>query len=653
MPTSLPDRRTLLLAAIPLGLIALILFAYGINRALTQDVIGRNVTIAGVDVAGQTIDEALLTMRTHGDLLLGTQIPVVADGEAGEVSPLSVGFEPDTQAAVADAFQVGRSEGFFGNLGSWFSRLGGVEDVELPVMVDPVVFEGGMRLIDEALIGDPPFWGDVELVDGEPVAVYPRAGTAVDREPAEDLLVEMFVQTSRPPVELPTVDEVPEVTDADVDAVVSEAEALLADAITLTAPDDDRTLTLSTEDLATAFSTTVDEETGTIAVDLSDDALRAVIDPVLDELATPPVDAELVFNRDNLTASVRPGRNGTRLDMAALEAAIAEAAGRPDRTAELPLEVSAEPDVTTEYLEGLGITHMVSRFTTYHPCCQNRVTNIHIIADASDGTIVPPGGTFDLNAIAGRRTEEKGYLPDGGIIGGEIDPEIIGGGISQFATTLYNAVFWGGYQVVDHKPHSYYFSRYPMGIEATLDYVSVPLIWRNDDSEGVYVNTYYSDTSITVELWGNNDGRGVAGHQQDGRTATWTVLEGGDDARIVTAEVSEPRDPVEPAEELIANPEVTPGSQRQVEDGIAGFTVDITRRISERGEVRTQTWTWRYLAKPIRFEVHPCDLPGGPACPTTTTAPPPSTTSSTTTVPATTSTTAPPATTTTTTPEGG
>ena len=78
---------------------------------------------------------------------------------------------------------------------------------------------------------------------------------------------------------------------------------------------------------------------------------------------------------------------------------------------------------------------------------------------------------------------------------------IIGGGVSQFTTTLYNAVFWGGYQDVDHKPHSYYFSRYPMGIEATLDYVSVPLVWRNNDTEGAYVNTYYTDTSITVEMY--------------------------------------------------------------------------------------------------------------------------------------------------------
>lgn len=646
------DPRTLRLAAIPIGLVLVLGAFYALNRSLTSDVIGRNVTVSGVDVAGLTPEEATTELTIHGDLLSGIQIPLVAGGEVGEVSPLSIGFEPDVDAAVEAAFAVGRSEGFFGDLASWFRRLGSAEDVPLPVDVDPLAFEGGMTFIDEQLIGDPPFPGDVELVEGEPTARYPTAGTQVDREAAEPMLVDAYLATSRAPVDLPTVDATPAITNDDVDAAVDEARQLLAGPITLTSEEDDRSLTFDIEDLEAAFAVRIDDEAGEMVVDLSDEALMAKIDPLVEELSTPPVNAELVFNRDSLTASVRPGRDGTRIDADLVEAELLTAATTSERRGTLPLEISAEPDVTTEYLEGLGITHLVSRFTTYHACCENRVVNIQLIADAADETIVPPGGTFDLNAIAGRRTEEKGYLPAGGILRGEIDEEIIGGGVSQFTTTLYNAVFWGGYEDVDHKPHSYYFSRYPMGIEATLDYVSVPLIWRNNDTEGAYVNTYYTDTSITVEIWGNNDGRATAGHQRDGRLSTWTLVEGGDDAKIVTAEVSEPYDVTEPAEELIANPDVTPGDRRRVESGITGFTVDITRRIEHRGETTTQNWRWRYLAKPVRYEVHPCNIPGGPACPapTTTTTAPPSTTEP---PPPSTDTTAPPDTTTTTAPPDG
>lgn len=626
------DRRKLLLTAIPVALLGVFFALYGLNRALTADVIGRNVSIAGVDVAGLTIDEALATMTTHGDLLSGTQIPVEADGNVGEVSPLSIGLSPDVTSAVADAYSVGRDGGFFGDLGSWLGRLSTAVDVDLPVGVDELTYAGGIGFLDENLIADPAFQGSVEIVDGRPVARYPMEGTEIDADAARPLLTEAFVQTSRAIVELPTTRQVPPIDDAAVDDAVLEAESLLAGPITLTTDDPDRTFVYGVDDLTDAFGVRIEGDR--MVLDLDDQALRAAIDPELEDLATPPVDAELIFDRDNLTTSIAPGENGTKVDTAALEAALLGAHTTPERRAPLPLEVGAEPDITTEYLESLQINHLVSRFTTYHDCCENRVTNIHIIADAADGIIVPPGGTFDLNAVAGRRTEDKGYLPAGGIIGGEIDPEIIGGGISQFTTTMYNAVFWGGYEDVDHKPHTYYFSRYPMGIEATLDYDSVPLIWRNNDDQGVYVNTYYTDTSITVEFWGDNDGRTLIGDHTPGSTDIRVAVEGGPDAKKVRGDIGEPRDPVEPAEVLEGNPDIEPGTRKKVDSGIAGFTVDVTRTIDYRGQVTEQRWTWRYLAKPEVYEVHPCDLPGGPACPVPTTLPPPTTT----TIPATTTT---------------
>jgi vancomycin resistance protein YoaR len=44
----------------------------------------------------------------------------------------------------------------------------------------------------------------------------------------------------------------------------------------------------------------------------------------------------------------------------------------------------------------------------------------------------------------------------------------VGGGANQVARTFFNAVFFGGYRIVSHPPHSYYIKRYPMGREATV-----------------------------------------------------------------------------------------------------------------------------------------------------------------------------------------
>jgi vancomycin resistance protein YoaR len=625
------NRRTLLLAGLPLGLLAVLVAVYGLNRVLTQDVVGRNVMVGGVLVSGLTLDEARVEVGYHADLLTGIQIPVIAAGEVGEVSPVSLGLDVDTAAAATAAFAVGRGDGFFGDLASWMRRLGTPEELELPVIVDDEVFEAGLGHLDRTLIGRPAFDGDVELVDGRPVARYPRSGTEVHRDSAREVLVAAFVATSRAPVELDVQDRPALVTDAEVDRAVEEARRLLTGSVVLVAADD-RQLVLDEADLAAAFVVEFSDGSPVRMVAGFDEAvLKTKVDPQLGALTTAPVNARFDLDRDAFTATIRPGRPGTTVDLDALAAAVHEAATAPDRRGTLPLEDNAQPAVTTAYLEGLGIKHLVARFTTYHPGGEDRVTNIHRIADLTRLAIVDPGQRFDLNAHVGRRTPENGFVQAGGILGGEILNDIYGGGVSQFATTLYNAVFWGGYEDVRHKPHSFYFSRYPMGIEATLDYDSVPLVFRNDSDKGILINTAYSETAITVEIWGDNDGRVVAGNHRDGVTSTRVLAEGGPGARRVTAEVSEPIDLREPTEELIGNPEVTPGTRRPIEGGFAGFRVNIRRVIEQAGRSSTQNWTWTYDMKPSRWEVHPCDLPGGQACPepTTTTTVPPSTTTTT------------------------
>jgi len=152
--------------------------------------------------------------------------------------------------------------------------------------------------------------------------------------------------------------------------------------------------------------------------------------------------------------------------------------------------------------------HVIGEFTTYHKCCESRVTNIHLIADAVDGVVVEAGATWSLNDHVGQRTEAKGYVPAGAISGGELVAEV-GGGTSQFATTLYNAIFFAGLEDVYHRPHSIYFSRYPLGREATLGWTLPDIVFVNDTDRPVTIDTSYTDTSITVQIIGANGGRAV------------------------------------------------------------------------------------------------------------------------------------------------
>jgi vancomycin resistance protein YoaR len=182
----------------------------------------------------------------------------------------------------------------------------------------------------------------------------------------------------------------------------------------------------------------------------------------------------------------------------------------------------------------------VARFTTFYDCCQPRVTNIQTIARAVNGTVVQPGETFSIDALVGPRTTAKGYVPAPYLQEGEGQCCAVGGGVSQFGTTIHNAVFWGGYDLVEYSPHTGWISRYPLGIEATLVYNSIDYKFRNDTVTPVTIRTSSTGTSVTVEIWGNQGGWQMTGfHPTGSRSSRISVLDqGGADAKRVSASVT-------------------------------------------------------------------------------------------------------------------
>ena len=78
----------------------------------------------------------------------------------------------------------------------------------------------------------------------------------------------------------------------------------------------------------------------------------------------------------------------------------------------------------------------------------------------------------------------------------------MGGGISQFATTLYNAAYFAGMTDVASTPHSYYISRYPAGREATVYEGAIDLQFRNDSPHPVKISTSVGGGEVTVSLMG-------------------------------------------------------------------------------------------------------------------------------------------------------
>jgi len=163
-----------------------------------------------------------------------------------------------------------------------------------------------------------------------------------------------------------------------------------------------------------------------------------------------------------------------------------------------------------------AVTSLLGTFTTRYPCCQPRVTNIRLIAKDVDATVVLPGERFSLNEATGERRRADGYVAAPFIADGKIVPSV-GGGVSQFSTTLYNAAYFAGLRIDAHQPHSFYIERYPAGREATLNFPDIDLRWTNDTPSPVLIRSSTDATSVVVSLYGADDGRRVraqAGERQ-------------------------------------------------------------------------------------------------------------------------------------------
>ena len=620
MPSS---RRILVIAGLILGsLIVVFAAAFGFDRFVHSGEVLRNVEVSGVDLSGLDQVAAETELTFYEESLLSTTAPFSIDGSNVDLDPATVGFELDTAEAIAAAMAIGRDGSVFGQFGWWFGHLFSSETLTIDGTVDPEALDTVLTDWDRDFITKHPSPGDVLLIDGTPVAEYPEAGLEIDRLGSIDLIQASLLMSERERVTLPTMEVSAPLTDTHIDAAVASASRMLSEAVTLSRDDPEVSVLFTSSDLRAAFETEVVlEPEPLLLVGFSAEAVGAKLEPLRSQLEVPPVDARFEFGEEDDSITLIPGRPGTLIDPDLAALALEQAALTVSRTGEMPFEDGADPEVTTADLEELGIVELVSKASTNHPCCQPRVENIHLFADIVNDTIVMPGESLSLNELVGQRTTDRGFKPAPTIIGGKII-DTVGGGVSQFATTFYNAVFWGGYEDLTHTPHSYYFSRYPEGIEATISWPLPNLEFRNDTEAAVLIKTEYDDTTITVKFFGDNGGREIEG------------------------EVSGRYNFTEPTTDWVVNDELLPDEQEINVTGRSGWSVTVRRFITESdGIVREESWVVRYKAQPWEIQVHSCMIPEGEEgytgedCPipetttTTTTLPPTTTTTTTTTTP--------------------
>jgi vancomycin resistance protein YoaR len=476
-------------------------------------------TVAGTDVSGldsaalrETV-QRLASARTSGSLAL----------RAGEISaqlPRDVAGV-DVDATVDAALDAGRSGGVAGVLGPLLGAVGGQTGraVELVVRVDEATLEEELQAL-AATVDRAPQPGGIEVrgttVNGRP----PRPGRLLDRDTAADLVSDALRSGRQDPLAVPVTEPAAPTSAADVELVVLQARRALGGSYALIKGTD--RLTVRPSEIAPLLRSPLLDGRLVLRVDLpglsklverkAEDIERPASEAGFSVAGAPPVvdgKGDLSWAPQPAQVTPTPGATGVAVDVAPATARLSELIVAGERTLqrELPLVV-VEPELTTAGAQAAGVRTLIGTFTTYFQAGQPRATNIRRIAEIVDGAYIPPGETFSLNGTAGRRTLGRGFVADGAIVDGELTDEV-GGGVSQFATTLFNAAFFAGLPIPEHKPHSFYISRYPPGRESTVYFGSLDVKVRNDTRNGVLVTTSSTPGSVTVALYGDNGGRKV------------------------------------------------------------------------------------------------------------------------------------------------
>jgi vancomycin resistance protein YoaR len=472
------------------GILGVLAAAYVALVLASGSGVPRNATVLGIDVGGQSAQEAAATVTKALGAASTAPIEATADGKHISISPAQAGLSFDANATFAP--YTGRTW----NPVTLLSQFTGGVAIAPTVVVDETKMSSTIKGIA----------GDFDKRAREPQiaftalapAVVPgKPGTVLDQKAAEQALKDAYL-VAKDPVTLPFVTQQPTVTDEQAKAALDGANIAVSAPVSVTASG--ITGSIPPETIAAALSYAPKD--GKLIPTLDGNVLRTAIASTFASVEQPGRDA--TFNVSSGTPVVVPSKVGTGINAEDLATDVAAVLGQTDAAAR---HVDArtgtiEPKLTTEQAKSLGVTEQMSSFTQHFPYAPYRVQNIGQAAKYINGTLLMPGDVFSLNDTIHERTVANGYTL-GYVIGpGGVFKEDLGGGVSTSATATWSAAFYAGLQRVHVQAHSIWIPRYRAGLEATVAWGQFDMSFKNDTPHAVFISAGITRHSITVSMWG-------------------------------------------------------------------------------------------------------------------------------------------------------
>ena len=497
-------RRRLIPAACAAGAAALLLAWGGIAWWTTQH-IASGTTVSGVDVSGLSPKEAHERIgKGIGDQLAQPVTLTVGQGSS-ELVPAKSGISVDTDASVK------KLTGFTLNPLTLAQRLGG-QHTDAVIRVDSTALRGALEdRVDEMANGA--VSATVTLDGTKPVTTPASNGIGLDVEaslkqiggtwPLGKKTLAMAEGTATPAI---TDEEASTFVDGTLTPLLSSGLTVNTAGAGAQSKNPGAAAAFSPQDTAEMLK--ISSEGGTLSATFDPTALRDAIVARVGQVETPAQNATWKIDGSATGApgarpQYVPAAQGKTIDTAALSASLLKAGTSATdvagRTVNLPMVVS-EPTVKTPQNEW-GISEAIGEFATpYNAGDAPRTQNLTRGAELVNGTVVKPGEVFSLEKTLGEVDYEHGFA-DAGVISNGQHVDSLGGGLSQVATTVFNAGFEAGMDDTEHHAHQYYFDRYPAGREATLWTGKLDVKFTNSTSHAVLVQAWLDGEQIHVRMW--------------------------------------------------------------------------------------------------------------------------------------------------------
>jgi vancomycin resistance protein YoaR len=541
------------------------------------------VMVLDVPVGGLTLQEAEARLAPRALAILDQPLQLQSNQGSWTTSARQLGVQLDPADLALNAYQVGREPQTVQALKSQLDVLR--NGLEIPVVgqADAAQVDALVHQISKTV--DRPA-RDARLgITAEQTLDYvtSEAGLQLDQAAAKAEIAQALA-TGAPSANLITRPLEPATVTEQVAAAHEQLQRILdPQPVQVTAAEFSKTL--SRDDVLTLLTLNQPSGHSAASVTLDQELLQPLAEEAAHTLDRAPLNARFTWDGAHLSVT-RPSKDGRALDQQAALDTLAKQILAGARSIDLPVTTVAAPVSSDDGGAHLGIQELIEQSTTpFVGSVPEKAHNIRLAAERLNGVVVPPGGTFSFNAEVGPTTLEAGYQWGFGLTtgsnGGAHTVPSVAGGICQVATTLFQPVFWAGYQLEERYWHLYwipnYTSRDVVGLDATVDAdAGLDLKWINPTNDYVLIQSSTTADHVTFSLYG--------------RKPDWKV-------QVEPPAISERVAP-DPTPDVQEEPLLPWGRVVPVETARDGFQVVVTRHIIAPGGARQRDLVLKSIYQP-------------------------------------------------------